>query len=97
MFLAFQVSVRRPWKRTITNAAIKHVLTITVYSYTVRGDLWAGADLHITLDLGDDDDQERLDTHLAAKGLGLPDVLAVAGSSVARRAALVARTRRTMK
>ena len=41
--------------------------------------------MRITLDLGDDDDQEWLDAHLAAKGLGLPDVLAVAGSSVARR------------
>ena len=41
--------------------------------------------MRITLDLGEEDDQEWLDTHLAAKGLGLSDVLAVTVSSVARR------------
>ena len=41
--------------------------------------------MRITLDLGDDDDQEWMDAHLATKGLGLRDVLAVTTSSVARR------------
>ena len=41
--------------------------------------------MRITLDLGGDDDQEWLEIHLAAKGLGLRDVLAVTGLSVARR------------
>ena len=41
--------------------------------------------MRIALDLGDDDDQEWLEVHLAAKGIGLSDVLAVAASSIARR------------
>lgn len=41
--------------------------------------------MRITLDLGDDEDQEWLDAHLAAKGLGLSDVLAVTSSSIGRR------------
>lgn len=41
--------------------------------------------MRIQVDLGDDEDQERLETHLGRRGLGLPDVLAIAGDAVARR------------
>lgn len=41
--------------------------------------------MRIRVDLGDDEDQERMEIHLARRGLGLPDVLAVVWDAVARR------------
>lgn len=39
----------------------------------------------LVLDLGDDDDVEALDVHLAERGLGIGDVLAAASEVVPRR------------
>lgn len=44
-----------------------------------------GTEVRIRLDLGDEEDQEWLEAHLARRGLSLGDVLSVAGSSIARR------------
>ena len=41
--------------------------------------------MRIRVDFGDDEDQERVEIHLARRGLGLVDVLAVAEDAVARR------------
>lgn len=41
--------------------------------------------MRIELDLGDDDDIEALDEHLAERGLGIQDLLASAPVAVVRR------------
>lgn len=41
--------------------------------------------MRIRIDLGDDGDQAHLEAHLAQRGLGISDVLAVAEAAVARR------------
>lgn len=41
--------------------------------------------MRIQLDLGDDEDQERLEIHLGNRGVTLADVVAVARAAVPRR------------
>lgn len=41
--------------------------------------------MELILDLGDEDDQDRLDLHLGERGLGLEDVIAVAAAMIGRR------------
>jgi hypothetical protein len=41
--------------------------------------------VELILDLGDDEDQERLGDHLAGRGLSVEDVISAAESIVARR------------
>lgn len=41
--------------------------------------------MRIRVDLGDDEDQERLETHLGERGVTLADVIAVARDAVPRR------------
>jgi hypothetical protein len=44
-----------------------------------------GTDVRITLDWGNEGEQEWLEAHLAARGLGLGEYLSVAGYGIARR------------
>jgi hypothetical protein len=41
--------------------------------------------MRLDLDLGDDDEVDALDAHLAERGLGVEDILTVAEVAVARR------------
>lgn len=41
--------------------------------------------MRLTLDLGDDDDIDRLAAHLGERGLGIDDILAAASAIVPRR------------